>query len=65
MGPSITPGKIVKEQNFESEVGRVKFRTDIKVLVTVPKAKLFFCEESPLVNIDLRNQVSNVQLSQP
>ena len=66
MGASITPGKIVKEQNYdESEVGKVKFRTDIKVLVTVPKAKLFFCEESPLINIDRRNQVSNVQLNQP
>lgn len=55
---SVTPGKIVKEQNYdESEVGKVKFRTDIKVLVTVPKAKLLFCEESPLINIDMRNQI--------
>lgn len=66
LGASITQGKIVKEQNYdESEVGKVKFRTDIKVLVTVPKAKLFFCEESPLININMRNQISNVQLSQP
>ena len=66
LGVSVTQGKIIKEQNYdESEVGKVKFRTDIKVLVTVPKAKLFFCEESPLINMDTRNQISNVQLSQP
>lgn len=66
LGASVTQGKIVKDQNYdESEVGKVKFRTDIKVLVTAPKAKLSFCEESPLINMDMRNQISNVQLSQP
>lgn len=42
LGASVTQGKIVKEQNYdESEVGKVKFRTDIKVLVTVPQSKTF------------------------
>lgn len=53
--------KIVKEQNYdESEVQKMRFRIDIKALDNGPQSKLFFYEESPLMNMNVRNQIPNV-----